>query len=232
LLVAREFGEGRVLAFAADSTWRWAMQGGGEQHRRFWRQMVLWLAKQDDSGSDSLWVRLAQRRTAPGATIALDTGLSKPDGSGVAEAVFEGVMTSPAGVSRPVRLARKGETYAGVLADFNEPGDWKVTVQATKAGSPPMTRSARFTVVRQDLELASPRANPLLMRQLAESTEGGGVRSPEELSEILDDLRTKPSAYDAEEQWSATLWDKWPMFLLMAGLLCAEWFLRKRWGLV
>jgi hypothetical protein len=95
-----------------------------------------------------------------------------------------------------------------------------------------MTRSARFTVVRQDLELASPRANPLLMRQLAESTEGGGVRSPEELSEILDDLRTKPSAYDAEEQWSATLWDKWPMFLLMAGLLCAEWFLRKRWGLV
>ena len=232
LLVAREFGEGRVLAFAADSTWRWAMQGKIDEHRRFWRQMVLWLAKQDDSEKDSLWVRLAQRRVAPGATIPFDTGLTKPDGRGAADAVFEGVVTSPTGTSRPVRLARKGESYAGVLAEFSEPGDWKVTVSATKPGSPPASRSARFTVVRQDLELANPRSNPLLMRQLAESTEGGGVRSPEELSEILDDLRTKPSAYDAQEQWSATLWDKWPMFLLMAALLCLEWFLRKRWGLV
>jgi len=232
LLVAREFGEGRVLAFAADSTWRWAMQGKVDEHRRFWRQMVLWLAKQDDSEKDSLWVRLAQRRVAPGATIPFDAGVTKPDGSGVVEAVLEGVVTSPTGSSRPVRLARRGESYSGVLAEFAEPGDWKLTVQATKPGLPAVSRSARFTVARQDLEMANPRSNPLLMRQLAESTEGGGVRSPEELPEILDDLRTKPSAYDTQEQWSATLWDKWPMFLLMAGLLCMEWYLRKRWGLV
>ena len=58
------------------------------------------------------------------------------------------------------------------------------------------------------------------------------MRSPEEIGEILDELRTKPSAYDTREQWSATLWDKWPMFLAMATFLCLEWFLRKRWGLV
>jgi heme oxygenase len=32
------------------------MQGAGEQHRRFWRQMVLWLARQDDSDQDALRV--------------------------------------------------------------------------------------------------------------------------------------------------------------------------------
>ena len=41
LMVAREYGTGRVLAFAGDSTWQWAMQGAIDEHRRFWRQMVL-----------------------------------------------------------------------------------------------------------------------------------------------------------------------------------------------
>ena len=70
-----------------------------------------------------------------------------------------------------------------------------------------------------------------LMRQLAEAT-GGGVRSPEELPDIFDEIRGKPAAFETLEQWSYTPWDKWPMFLLMAGCLCAEWVLRKRWGLV
>jgi hypothetical protein len=94
-----------------------------------------------------------------------------------------------------------------------------------------LERTARFTVFRQDLELANPRANPLLMRQLAEAT-GGGVRSPEELADIFDEIRGKPAAFETLEQWSYTPWDKWPMFLLMAGCLCVEWTLRKRWGLV
>ena len=232
LLVGREFGQGRVLAFAADSTWRWVMQGAAEQHRRFWRQMVLWLAKQDDSAKDSLWLRLAQRRVAAGATLPFDSGITGADGAGVVDAVTEGLLTAPSGAVRPVRLARKGDAWSGVLADLGEPGDWTLSVQATRAGAAPVSRSARFTVVRQDLELANPRANPLLMRQLAEQTEGGGVRSPEEIAEIFDDLRTRPADFESQEQWSATLWDKWPMFLLMAGLLCLEWFLRKRWGLV
>ena len=232
LLVAREFGAGRVLAFAADSTWRWPMQGAVDQHRRFWRQMILWLAKQDDEERDSLWVRLAQRRVASGATLPFDAGMARPDGAAGDDATLEAMVESPSGTSRPVRLARKGDGWSGALADLGEPGDWKLVVQATRPGGPATSRSARFTVVRQDLELANPRANPLLMRQLAEATEGGGVRSPEEIGEILDELRTKPSAYDTREQWSATLWDKWPMFLAMATFLCLEWFLRKRWGLV
>ena len=81
------------------------------------------------------------------------------------------------------------------------------------------------------MELANPRANPLLMRQLAEVT-GGGPRSPEELADIFDEIKNKPAAFDTLEQWSYTPWDKWPMFLLLAALLCTEWLLRKRWGLV
>jgi hypothetical protein len=232
LLVGREYGDGRVLAFAGDSTWRWVMQGAAEQHRRFWRQLVLWLAKQDDAGQDTLWVRLAQRRVSSGVPLAFDAGVTKADGTAVTDVAMEAVAVSPTGQSRPVRIARKGETFAGTAADFTDPGDWKLVVKSTRpAEAAPRERTARFTVVRQDLELANPRANPLLMRQLAEAT-GGGVRLPEELPAVFAEIAAKPPAFETAEQWSFTPWDKWPMLLLLAGCLCTEWFLRKRFGLV
>ena len=119
-----------------------------------------------------------------------------------------------------------------MIADCAEPGDWTLVVKASKPGDPtPRERSARFTVFRQDLELANPRANPLIMRQLAEATPGG-VRLPEELPAIFTELAARPAAFETREQWSYSPWDKWPMLLLLAGCMSAEWFLRKRWGLV
>ena len=48
LLISQEAG-GRVMAFAADSTWRWWMGGFEAQHKRFWRQAILWLAHKDQA---------------------------------------------------------------------------------------------------------------------------------------------------------------------------------------
>ena len=232
LLVAREYGAGRVLAFAADSTWRWAMQGAGEQHRRFWRQLVLWLARQDDTEQDTLWVRLAQRRISPGTPLEFDAGLTKPDGGLVTDVALEGTLVAPDGRRRSIRVARQAGGFSGVISDCGEPGDWTLVVKATRPGDPAAReRTARFTVFRQDLELANPRANPLLMRQLAEATTGG-VRLPEELPAIFAEIASRPPAFETRAQWSFTPWDKWPMLLVLAGCLCGEWFLRKRWGLV
>ena len=232
LLVGREFGQGRVLAFAADSTWRWVMQGSGEQHRRFWRQFVLWLARQDDTEEDSLWLRLAQRRISPGTPLPFDAGLARPDGTVDPGVTLEAVVVAADGQQRPVRVGRQGGTFSGVIADCSEPGDWKLVVKATKPGEGvPRERAARFTVFRQDLELANPRANPLLMRQLAEGTTGG-VRLPEELPAVFEEIAARPPTFESKEQWSFAPWDTWPMFLVMATCLGVEWFLRKRWGLV
>jgi hypothetical protein len=231
LLVAREYGAGRVLAFAADSTWRWVMQGAGKQHGRFWRQLVLWLARQDEAEGDTLWVRPAQRRIPPGTPLDFDAGLTAPDGKAAAGVTLEARVVSPSGQKRPVRVARQGEAFAGTVTDCVEPGDWSLVVTATKPGAEPRERTARFTVFRQDLELANPRANPLLMKQLAEATTGG-VRLPEELPAIFEEIAARPPVFEAQEQWSWTPWDKWPPLVLMAACLCGEWFLRKRWGLV
>ena len=63
LLVATEAG-GRIMAFAGDSTWHWWMEGFESQHKRFWRQVILWLARKDETSDGAVWVKLAQRRFA------------------------------------------------------------------------------------------------------------------------------------------------------------------------
>jgi hypothetical protein len=232
LLVAREYGAGRVAAFAADSTWRWVMQGAGERHRRFWRQLVLWLARQEDAERDALWISLAQRRIQPGVPLEFDAGLEAADGTAPADAVLEARAVAPSGRSRPVRLSRRGEAFAGAITDCAEPGDWSLVVTARRPADPaPRERTARFTVFRQDLELANPVANPLLMRQLAEAT-SGGPRLPEELPAVFEEIAARPPVYESRERWSFAPWDTWPALLLMTLALCGEWFLRKRWGLV
>ena len=231
ILVGREYGVGRVLAFAADSTWQWVMQGAQEEHRKFWRQMVLWLARRDGNEEDKLWLRLARRRLPPGSVLEFDTGLTQADDKPVKEVTFDCQLISPSGVVRPIRVGLQGESYSGNVTDISEIGDWKLEVVATTSDGTKSTRASRFTVFRQDVELANPRANPLLMRQLAEVTPGG-VRTPEEIKEILDEIRNRPSTFETLEQWSYTPWDKWPLFLVLAAFLCGEWFLRKRFGLV
>jgi hypothetical protein len=232
LLVAREYGAGRVLAFAVDSTWRWVMQGAADAHKRFWRQFVLWLAKQDDAAVDAVWVRLAQRRISSGTPLPFDVGITTPDGTLPAAATFEATVVSPSGQRRPVRVVRRGETVSGQITECVEPGDWKLVVQGTRPDvAEPKECTRRFTVFRQDLELANPRANPLLMKQLAEVTTGG-VRLPEELPAVFEEIASRPPEFETREQWTATPWDTWPMLLLVGGCLCAEWTLRKRWGLV
>ena len=84
LLVAGQLGNGRVLAFAGDSTWRWWMHGFDREDKRFWRQCVLWLAKKEESSEQSVWLRLVQRRYPPAAKIEFDCGRKTPRGSRLA----------------------------------------------------------------------------------------------------------------------------------------------------
>jgi hypothetical protein len=232
LLVAREYGAGRVLAFAADTTWRWVMQGAGDRHRRFWRQLVLWLAKRDESDADRLWLRLAQRRLAPGVPLEFDAGITSAEGALVPDLRIEASVIPPDGQRRPVRVLRQAESFSGAVTDCDEPGDWTLLIRGSRGGTAEVVeRAKRFTVFRQDLELANPRSNPALMRQLAEATDGG-VRMPEELAGVFDEIAERPPEFEVQEQWSYSPWDSWPMLMAVAACLCGEWFLRKRWGLV
>jgi hypothetical protein len=64
------------------------------------------------------------------------------------------------------------------------------------------------------------------------SASGGDAIAPEELPALLTRIKEQPRDRQVEIETKFTPWDTPPYFLLIVGLLVAEWFLRKRWGWV
>lgn len=234
LLVAGQSGEGRVLAFAGDSTWRWVMGGFGEAHRRFWRQCVLWLAKKDEQTAGRVWIKLAGRRAMRGSRVEFEVGADTPQGEPVRNAQFDVTVQTPEGKSEALRPTKTNDGWAATFRGTSKPGDYRIVVKAKDGGIDLGTAEARFLVPNQDLELDRPAAEPTLMAQLADMTKpaGGAALAAEELPDLLKRLAAKPPELKEEVVAKATYWDTWPFFLLFVGLLGGEWYLRKRWGLV
>jgi uncharacterized membrane protein len=234
LLVAGQSGEGRVLAFAGDSTWRWQMAGFGEAHRRFWRQCVLWLAKKDEHTEGRVWIKLAGRRVTRGTRVEFIVGADSPKGEPVASAQFDVSVKTPDGRTEALRPTKTADGWTTTFRDTTKPGDYRIVVKAKDGGAELGTAEARFLVPTQDMELDRPAAEPTLMAQLAEMTKpaGGAALAAEELPDLLKRLTNKPPELKEEVIAKVTYWDTWPFFLIFVGLLGGEWYLRKRWGLV
>ncbi len=230
LLVAQTPGNGRVLAFAGDSTWHWALSGQDTLHKRFWRQLVLWLAKKDQSDSQ-VWVELPQRRYRPASRVEFTAGVQAIEGADTADVTMEAEIQLPDGSRRPLRLARQQERFGGIFLEATAAGDYTITVTATRGGQPLGTASARFLVEVIDLELESPQADPNLLTQLANIT-GGEAMAAEQLVSFLERMEKQPPAPLVTTEAKQEPWDTWPFLLAFAALLICEWALRKRWGLV
>jgi uncharacterized membrane protein len=231
LLVAQEFGAGRVLAFAGDSTWHWVMSGHETAHKRFWRQVVLWLARKDDATSGSVWVNLDQRRFAPGGRVEFTAGAKTAEGEPVPDVRIDAVVVRPDGTKVPVRMRSEGGETAGTFTDALPAGDYTLQVTATAGTQNLGEARARFLVYEQDLELDNPAADRGALEGLAAMT-GGKTLAPEQLPLLIEQIRKQLHDLEVETQIKETLWDNWPFFLLLVGVLGLEWFLRKKWGLV
>jgi uncharacterized membrane protein len=231
LLISQMSGDGRVLAFAGDSTWHWWMRGFDAAHKRFWRQIILWLAKKDEATEGNVWVKLSQRRFTPGQRVEFTVGAQSPSGEPVANASFQAEIESPGGQKSPLNLVRSAETVTGSFRDTQQWGDYAIRVTASQDGREIGSTKARFLVIEQDLELDSPMADATLMENLATMT-GGKALVPEELPALLRQLAEDTQALEVQTEAKKTFWDTWPFFLVLVGLLSVEWYLRKRWGLV
>jgi uncharacterized membrane protein len=231
LLVAATVDNGRVMAFAGDSTWRWPMGGYESAHKRFWRQIILWLARKDQSQEGSVWIRLPQRRYAPSQRVEFFVGATSPTGDAITDADFKAEIVLPNGACHSLPLVRQSEQMFGSFDQTQTAGDYAIEVAASRKGQPLGSARARFLVFQQDMELDSASADAGTLENIAAMT-GGKSLAPEDLPELIRNLAEQTENLDVQQETKKTFWDTWPFLLSFVALLTVEWYIRKRWGLV
>jgi uncharacterized membrane protein len=242
LLVTSDAGLGRFLALATDSTYRWYRFGHQSAHKRFWRQIILWLAKKEEDQKGDLWIELEQRRYMAETKANFKTGLRDADGSELTEQPLKAILIGPEGKRTPLALTKLAEEgWSGGTEALMEPGDYtlEVSVKTPPDGSAEtFQRTVRFAVLDRDLELTDAAADPQQLANLSAITRdvGGRTVAAEELPDLLNEFIDRPeeSRVEFQSKWQLadTGIDAWLFFCLVVGLLTTEWFLRKKWQMV
>ncbi len=232
LLVAQDFGKGRTMAFAGDSTWLWYLGGQHEAHQRFWQQVVLWLAHKDNQGDESVWAKLENRRYRVGQPVGMTFGARDAEKLPIDDAVFTVEVIGPDDKKHTLTPQRAGVDHLARFLETHPPGDYQVHIEAKKNGERIGTGAdVRFLVYDQDLELHNPAADFALADEVAKITGGTNV-PPGELAAHLRKLAKLGLNVEVTRVQRILLWDNWPFLVIFVVALCLEWFLRKRRGLV
>jgi uncharacterized membrane protein len=229
LLGSQLSGKGRVLAFAGDTTWRWQMYGFGEEHKTFWRQVVLWLAKMEGGGNGTCWITVENTRLFPGDTAKFQIFLRSETGEEVRNFPATATVLKSDNTTEAVPLVMENGIPTGSFRSTDYSGDYLIQAEAMLNGEAKQA-TARFLVQDRNLELDNPVAYPKLLADISALT---GVKSvpPEQLGALIEDLIRQSNELVEKRETKRTLFDSWTLLLVFIGVLTLEWFLRKYWGL-
>ncbi len=233
----------RVLAFAGDTTWRWRRnEAGVRRHARFWKQVVVWLAHQEDAEGNT-WVKPESRRLPVRGEISFEVGLrAKGGGPDVKGGTYRAEIVRPDGTKTVVPIARGSTENRGAFGRTDAPGTYVVRVQGEGKGpggeAISGTATARVIVYDEDQEMKRAAADHQFLENLA-AAGGGKYQRVEQLAAFLSQLRQQQSDWDRARldlrpDWRNTSRSPFlvAFFLLFVAAVSAEWALRRRWGLV
>ncbi|MFO0814813.1 MAG: glutamine amidotransferase [Gemmatales bacterium] len=268
LLVVQEIGKGRTAALAVDTTWRWVRPGPAreepiplgvkpvadqqlpisettEAHLRFWRQLILWLARQEQAGQ-GLNLELASRRVLAGKEMSftlqareVTPGSSKDSVKPIEGAEYTVRVVKPNKETEVINVAPLGDAEAksrGIFWKTDEPGEYTIIASARAGGKEIGTAQARFMSTRDDSETLNQAANHTLMEQLATST-GGTFRLHGGLRDVIEKVSNDPANMD-EKRIRFPDWQEPSnrrqgiLFALFVACIVAEWIVRRWWGMV
>ena len=230
LLVQQRYGRGQTLALTATDTWRWRMKMDSKNnaHETFWRQMLRYLVsgtpEQVEIGTEKEVYSLDDN-----VSIVADIRDKKFNPVGDAQATARVTKPSGAVVDVPLKFTTLNSvnTYAGEFK-ADELGQHRIELMGNSGTLGQLNAKSNMLVSDLNREYYSAAQNSDVLKRIAAET-GGKYYTTADAQSLLDDLIYRQTPYS--ERVTKDLWDMPVNFMLIIGLLSAEWFLRKREGL-
>jgi hypothetical protein len=229
-LVAQRFGEGRSVALTIGDVWRWGLSDAAamKDQERFWRQLLRWLVVDVPDR-----VQLAVAPEA--ASVRLAMRVREADFRPMDDALVAFEVAGPDGAK--VRLpAEPSLAEAGLFeAEFfpKEAGAWRVQASVSRAAGENLpafeaVKDSGWAWQPEVAEWARLEPDRAGLQKLAEAS-GGRLIELDEVGRLPELLRA--IEVPVQETLSKPLWHAPWAFVLLLGLLGAEWLLRRKGGL-
>ena len=244
VLVYQRYGRGLSVAMPVQDTWLWRMELPAEDraHTQFWRELVRWVANDVPdrielaSGSDVVGAR---EPVVLRAEVADSAFVKRNDARVVAH------ITSPSGTTRDVPMEWAVDRDGEYRATFTPDESGTLTIQvsaermapaapAAKTASAPTSDESERSYVRVQApdeagrEFTDAEMRRTLLERISRET-GGRFYTPATVGALAEDIAMSKHGVTVVNQMD--LWDMPVIFLLLVGLVSAEWAYRRQRGL-
>ncbi len=231
VLAHQRYGRGKALAFTAQDSWHWQMHADvpvdDRSHETFWRQLLRWLV---DGVPQAVSLTVDREQVEPGEAIRLTAAVGDSTYLEVNDAVVRARVTSPTGTVDTLDLDWVVDRNGAYEADLvpREDGDYEVELLAERDGVELGADVAWLHTAPSDDEYFGAGRRTDLLQRMARET-GGRFYTPRNVAALPDDIAVTGAGVTLTEQ--RDLWDMPVLFLLLVGLLGAEWGYRRVRGL-
>ncbi|MCS3634432.1 hypothetical protein GGP57_001753 [Salinibacter ruber] len=235
LLVLRRRAGLRTAAFLGSGVWRWALLPSELRAADpLWPGLASNLLRWAGTEADDSPVRVRPTASTFGGTDAVSFAGQVYDQSRqpVSDATVKVTVTDSTGTEYPYTMDPTGQGRYTLDVGTLPEGTYQYEAQARLGEADLGTDRGEFSVAPLRIEYQSPRADAVLMRQLA-SRAGGTAYTPETIDRLPAELAGQASfSSDVVQRSSeAELWRTSLFLIAILALLASEWTLRKFLGL-
>ena len=230
---------GRALYVGTNGTWRWRFVRDGYYHRRFWANVIRFLA--GSGASKRITVTAGGERFTAGEPITVEVEAYEEGGGPVRAGTFDITMLDlDSGDGQTITLTpvdpdSPGGHFSGVISEeaTAHSGRFRLTVRGE---GPDFEDSVAFKDIIIELpqdESRRKEANETTMRLIGSRASAAGpdgnflhLHDIDRLAEMIP-----PGRRTTVHKQPRELWDSKLTLLLIVGLLAAEWITRKAYNM-
>ena len=231
VLASQRYGRGLSLALPVQDSWIWQMHADVPledlSHETFWQQILRWLVNEVPN---QMMVTASSEPASINSNVELEAELRDSAFARINDAAVTASIIAPNGAEEIVPLNWSSGRDGQYVASFVplEPGVHQVRLTAERNGAVIATAALALDTAEDNGEFFSAQMRAPLLKRIAEET-GGRFYTLDDIERLTEEVQYSGSGITRVESYD--LWDMPFIFLLIVGLVGAEWGFRRKRGL-